>query len=156
MRCWIIIILGFFPFWAEAQLAPQNQGEQGSVVQALKIMTKVENFLQQQGSDKLQKTLLKQPQIYQYADLFPIIFNQQGKIIAHGKNAYLVGRSGILVTDVTGKQFFLLGFKALQNEEEVAVIYQWINPLTQKIEDKTLYLRKYKSWIIGVSVQGKP
>lgn len=139
--------------WAQAK--PVAGQSTGTVKQALEIINEVGSYLADRGGARLQQVISTDLDRFHHQDLFPIIFNAHGRIIAHGRNSSLVGRSALLVTDTTGKQFFLLGFEALKNATEVAVRYQWIHPYTRKKMNKTLYMRKKDQWIIAVSVQDK-
>ena len=85
-------------------------------------------------------------------DLYVVVLDFHGVMLAHGTNPGLIGKSMIDLRDVDGKQF---------TREMVAVTdaawvdYKWQNPLTKAVEAKTSYQIRVGDDLVGVGAYAR-
>ena len=75
----------------------------------------------------------------------------QGRMLAHGANPTLVGKSMIEFKDPDGKYFFK-DFISVARKGNGWVTYKWINPVTRKTEPKSSYVEMAEDFIIGCGI----
>ncbi len=75
----------------------------------------------------------------------------QGRMLAHGANTTLVGKSMIDFKDPDGKYFFK-DFISVAKKGHGWVTYKWINPVTRKTVPKSSYVEMADDIIIGCGV----
>ena len=76
-------------------------------------------------------------------DLYLTVYSMDGKCLAHGANAKMIGKNLMDLTDVDGKYFV---------KERVALVkatptgvwqdYKFTNPVSKKVEPKAMYCEK--------------
>ncbi|MDE2083199.1 MAG: cache domain-containing protein [Burkholderiales bacterium] len=76
-------------------------------------------------------------------DLYLTVYGMDGKCLAHGANAKMIGKNLMELTDVDGKYFV---------KERVALVqatptgvwqdYKFTNPVSKKVEPKAMYCEK--------------
>jgi signal transduction histidine kinase len=92
-------------------------------------------------------------------DLYVFVGDFNGKILAHGANAKLIGQSLMDIKDPSpaGKLFMVEFVDVAKNKGAGWVDYMWSNPETKKIEPKSTYIvrLKGKDLFIGCGAYGK-
>jgi len=85
-------------------------------------------------------------------DLYVVVLDFHGVMLAHGTNPGLIGKSVIDLKDVDGKPF---------NRDIIAVTdaawvdYKWQNPLTKAVEAKTSYQIRVGDDLVGVGAYAR-
>jgi len=84
--------------------------------------------------------------------LAPNVIDMQGNTLAHGDNNKLIGRQLIDLKDAGGKRF-IREFVDLANAKGNGwVDYQWANPVTGVLEEKTTYVQRVDDIVIGCGI----
>ena len=84
--------------------------------------------------------------------LAPNVIDMQGNTLAHGDNNKLIGRQLIDLKDAGGKPF-IREFVDLANAKGNGwVDYQWANPVTGVLEEKTTYVQRVDDIVIGCGI----
>jgi hypothetical protein len=84
--------------------------------------------------------------------LAPNVIDMQGNTLAHGDNSKLFGRQLIDLKDASGKPF-IREFVDLANAKGNGwVDYQWANPVTGVLEEKTTYVQRVDDIVIGCGI----
>lgn len=84
---------------------------------------------------------------FQDRDLYVFAVDMDGVTAAHGANVNLVGREIIGLRDPSGREFIR---EFLEVADTGWVDYQWQNPETGNVEDKTTYIINVGDYVIGV------
>ncbi len=80
-------------------------------------------------------------------DLYIWVGTLQAKVLAHGANTKLIGKDLYNLKDTNGKQFMKeIADKAKANGSGW-VDYNWTNPVSKKVEHKSVYFQKAKDLI---------
>ncbi|MDE2344734.1 MAG: cache domain-containing protein [Betaproteobacteria bacterium] len=85
-------------------------------------------------------------------DLYLFVYNLQGKVLAHGGNPSLVGKSMIDSRDANGKLFIKERIDIANAQGSGWQDYMFNNPESNVVESKTSYIRKVDDMIIGCGV----
>jgi cytochrome c len=88
-------------------------------------------------------------------DLYVAVFDPTGTILAHGANAALIGVNLADAKDPDGKPFAKEILKAGKEHPEGSwVDFKFTNPITKKIEPKSMFVRSVGTYTVGVGVYG--
>ncbi|MBI2419060.1 MAG: cache domain-containing protein [Ignavibacteriales bacterium] len=88
-------------------------------------------------------------------DLYIIMYDMNGKCLAQGSNAKMVGKDLIDMQDADGKYFVKERLEIIKKKGKGWQNYKWTNPTTKKIEAKTMYVEKVEDYIIGCGAYKK-
>lgn len=75
-------------------------------------------------------------------DLYIWVGTMRAKVLAHGANAKLIGKELYSLKDTDGKQFMKEIVVTAREKGSGWVDYKWTNPVSKKIEQKSVYLEK--------------
>lgn len=81
-------------------------------------------------------------------DLYIVVLNQEGVVLANGRNKALVGKSMIGVPDVDGKYFTKEMIDVANAKGGGSVEYKFTNPETKKTAQKISFFKKVKDFVI--------
>jgi cytochrome c len=111
--------------------------------EAVAMVKKGVAFIKANGVDKGYAAISEKGGQFSDRDLYLVVYGLDGKCLAHGSNAKQIGRDLIDLTDVDGKYFV---------KERVAMArstpngfwqdYKFTNPVSKKVEPKTMYCEK--------------
>lgn len=99
-------------------------------------------YLNAQGKDKALAELNKAKGVFDKGELYVFAYDLQGAIVAHPKNAKLVGKNLLDVPDSDGKFFRKEIVEVAKMKGTGWVDYKYLNPGTKKPEQKTTYVKK--------------
>jgi len=75
-------------------------------------------------------------------DLYVVCIGPDHTIIANGGFPQYVGMSADLLKDADGKSVGKAGYDLASSKGEGEIHYRWMNPMTQKMENKVTYFAK--------------
>lgn len=99
-------------------------------------------YLKANGREKALQEISKADGKWVKGELYVFAYDFQGVIVAHPKNAKLVGKNMLEVPDVDGKLFRKDIVEAAKSKGSGWVDYKYKNPESGKIEEKTTFLLK--------------
>jgi methyl-accepting chemotaxis protein len=85
-------------------------------------------------------------------DLYVVIYDMQGKNLAHGANPGNVGKDMIDAKDGAGKPYVRERIAIIQNHGGGWQDYLFLNPISKQMEEKSMYLARYDNLIVGCGV----
>jgi cytochrome c len=83
-------------------------------------------------------------------DLYVACIGPDHKITANGGFPQYVGVSADMWKDASGKSVGMAGWEAATSKGEAEVRYQWMNPMTHKMEPKITFFAKAGEDVCGV------
>jgi hypothetical protein len=129
----------FAPFaFAAGQATPDE---------AKAMAIKAAEYLKAVGPDKAFPEFDAKDGPWHDRDLYVIVQDSQGVMVAHGTMPAIIGKSMLDLKDVDGKPF---------NRETQAikdagwVEFKWQNPLTKAVEPKRQYIVRVGDYLVGV------
>jgi cytochrome c len=85
-------------------------------------------------------------------DLYVTVYDMNGKCVAHGANSKMVGKDLIEMRDPDGVYFVKERVKLANTAGKGWQDYKFTNPVTKKVEPKTMYIEKFDNYIFSCGV----
>ena len=85
-------------------------------------------------------------------DLYLFVYDTSGKVLAHGGNPALVGKSMLDAKDANGKLFIRERIEIATSQGSGWQDYMFNNPESKLVESKTSFIRKLDDMIVGCGV----
>jgi cytochrome c len=87
-------------------------------------------------------------------DLYIVVYDLKGKVLAHGANAKMIGKDLIDLRDVDGKYFVKERVEMMSKSPDAKgwQDYKFMNPTSSQIEPKSMYLQRYEDLIVGCGI----
>lgn len=137
----------FLPFAATAGQATKADAE--SIVQT------AAEFASKNGDDKLVAEVNKKDGPFNKGDLYVVVFDKTGTVLAHPVTPTLVGKNQVAVPDADGKLFRKEIVDVAEKQGTGWVDYKYKNPVNGAVEAKTSYVKKQGALIIMAGAYAK-
>lgn len=85
-------------------------------------------------------------------DLYPTVYNLDGKVLAHGQNAKMVGKELIELKDADGKAFIKERIDLALRKGKFWQDYRFTDPVSKKVLPKQMYCEKLDDAIVCAGV----
>jgi cytochrome c len=129
-----------------------HAADQGTAAEAEAMVKKAVAYVKANGPEKAAEEFTN-GKSFKDRDLYIVYTEFGGKVLAHGGNAKLVGKNLTGMKDSEGNPFFqMLLDLAKSKGKGWSGSYRFINPATQKIESKVMYLESIGDTYVGVGV----
>ena len=123
--------------------AAAHASDNATKEQAVAMVKKGIAFIKANGTEKGYAEISNKKGQFIDRDLYLVVYGLDGKCLAHGANEKQIGRELIDLKDIDGKPF-------IKERVELARAkptgfwqdYKFTNPVTKKIEPKTMYCEK--------------
>ena len=116
--------------------------------QAISLVGEAAKLVQSVGKEKAIVELNKPESRFVDGEFYVFAYDLQGVLVAHPKNAKLVGKNLLEVPDVDGKFYRKEILEQAKTKGTGWVSYKYKNPESGKVERKTTYLRKVGELIL--------
>jgi signal transduction histidine kinase len=126
--------------------------DQASGPEAEAMVKKAVAYLKANGPEKAAEEFTN-GKTFKDRDLYVVYTEFGGKVLAHGGNPKLVGKNLTGLKDSDGKPFFqMLVDLGKSKGKGWSESYRFMNPVTQKIESKVMYLESVGETYIGAGI----
>jgi cytochrome c len=139
----IVCMMISIPSWAE---------KAGTKDEAVAMIKKVIEFYKASGGEKTFEEVCNPSGQFVDRDLYVIIFDMEGKCLAHGANPKMVGRELIEHKDVDGRPYIKERIEMMKTRTSAWNDYKFRNPLNNQIEPKTSYNERYNDLVFVCGV----
>jgi cytochrome c len=99
-------------------------------------------FLKKEGKARAFETFSDPKGRFAYRDLYVMAYDMSGKCLAHGAKKERVGKNFMGEKDVDGKPFMAERFRIAREHGKGWQDYKYENPVTKKVEQKTVYFER--------------
>jgi cytochrome c len=99
-------------------------------------------FIKEQGPDKAYPEISDKAGRFIDRDLYVVVYQLDGKVLAHGANAKLIGKDLIDAQDVDGKFYVKERIELARKQPTFWQEYKFVNPVSKKIEPKQMYCER--------------
>jgi signal transduction histidine kinase len=117
--------------------------------EAKAMVEKAATYFQANGKEKALKEFNNPQGQFVKGELYVFAWDMSGTNIAHPINPKQVGVNVLDVPDVDGKYFRKEGMELVKKDGTAWVDYKFKNPKTNKVEQKTTYLKKVGDVVLG-------
>ena len=119
--------------------APAWSSEFASKDEAKAMVAKAVAFVKENGPEKAYAEFTGKSAGFIDRDLYVVVYGMDGKVLAHGANAKLVGKDMMEATDVDGKYYVKERMELAAKKADFWQDYKFVNPVTKKIEPKQMF-----------------
>lgn len=126
--------------------------EQGTAAEAEAMVRKAVAYIKANGPDKAYEEFTN-GKSFKDRDLYIIVYDLNGKNLAQGANPKLVGKDLIGLKDPDGKPLIQMFVDLAKTKGKGWVEgYKFLNPVSQKIEGKAMYLERVGDTLVGCGI----
>lgn len=126
--------------------------EKGTAPEAEAMVKKAVAYIKTNGAEKSYEEFTH-GKLFKDRDLYIIVYDLNGKNLAQGANPKLVGKDLIGLKDPDGKPLIQMFVDLAKSKGKGWVEgYKFLNPVTQKIEAKAMYLERVGDTLVGCGI----
>ena len=130
---------------ALAVLAPAHAANNATKDEAVAMVKKAVAYIKDQGADKAYQEISDRHGQFVDRDLYVVVYQLDGKVLAHGGNAKFVGKDMKDAQDVDGKFFVKERIELAQKQASFWQDYKFVNPVEKKVEPKQMYCERLEN-----------
>jgi cytochrome c len=116
-----------------------HAAEMATKPEAEAMVQKALKYLKANGKDKTYAEIDKKDGQFVDRDLYLTVYGLDGTVRAHGANAKMIGKNLMEIKDVDGKAFVKERVEMAKKKQPFWQDYKFTNPVSGKIEPKTMY-----------------
>ena len=126
----------------------------GTAAEAQAMVQKAIAHIKKVGREKAFADFDNQKGPFVDRDLYVVVYDMKGKVLAHGANEKMIGKDVIELRDNDGKYFVKERIEMMSKAPDAKgwQDYKFMNPVTRAIEPKSMYLQRYEDLIVGCGV----
>ncbi len=129
-----------------------HANEQGTAAEAEAMVRKAVAQIKANGPDKAYDEFTN-GKSFKDRDLYIIVYDLNGKNLAQGANPKLVGKDLINLKDPDGKPIIQMFVDLAKGKGKGWVEgYKFLNPVSQKMEGKAMYLERVGDTLVGCGI----
>lgn len=115
---------------------------QGTPEEATSLVKKAVSYLKANGKEKTLAEISNNKGQFVDRDLYISVYDMNGKVLAHGTNAKLIGKDVSGLKDADNKEFIKDILAQAKANGKGKSNYKWQNPVTKEIQAKSVYFEK--------------
>lgn len=142
----VVVLLG-------ASLA--RAAEFGTAAEAEAMVKKAAAYIKANGKDKGYAEISNPQGQFKDRDLYVVVYDLNGKCLAHGQNPKMAGKDLIEMKDPDGKAFVKERVELAKTKDKFWQDYKFTNPVSKKVEPKSMYMEKHGDLLIGCGIYKK-
>ncbi|HXF78238.1 MAG TPA: cache domain-containing protein [Usitatibacter sp.] len=128
--------------------------KKGTAGEAQAMVAKAIAAIKKEGRDKAFAQIDDPKGPFVDRDLYVVVYDMKGKVLAHGANAKMIGKDLIDLRDNDGKYFVKERVEMMGKGPEAKgwQDYKFMNPVSRAIEPKSMFLQRYEDLIVGCGI----
>ena len=126
--------------------------EHGTKDEAVAMVQRAITYLKQQGREKAFAEIDNRHGQFVDRDLYVVVYDMNGKNIAHGGNSKMIGKNLIDMKDVNNKPFMKERIEIIKTKGKGWQDYVFLNPSSEQMEPKSMYIEKFEDLIVGCGI----
>jgi len=138
----LISVMAFMAGLVVSAFASSSQAD------AKVLVEKAAAFVKSNGKEKALAEFNKTKGAFDKGDIYVFAYDMSATIVAHPKNAKLIGKNLLEVPDTDGKLFRKEIVEVAKTKGSGWVDYKYMNPETKKVEHKTTYVLRVEDTIV--------
>lgn len=123
--------------------------------EAVTMVKKAIDYLRQNGKEKAFADFNAPQGKFVDRELYIVVLDMNGTVLAHGTNPKLIGKSLMDIKDMHGKAFVREQVEVAKTKGSGWVDSEWVNPVSQKMEPRSTYLERSGDYFVLSGVYGK-
>ena len=141
-------------FGASHATAQDRNASKGTAVEATTMVQKAIAHIRKVGREKSFADFDNKAGPFTDRDLYVVVYDMKGKVLAHGANDKMIGKEVIELRDSDGKYFVKERVEMMSKGANAKgwQDYKFMNPVSRQIEPKSMYLRRHEDLIVGAGI----
>ncbi|RJX30959.1 MAG: HAMP domain-containing protein [Oxalobacter sp.] len=127
----------------------------GTTDEAAEMVRKAVSYLKEHGREKGFAEICNRLGRFNDRDLYVVVYDLNGRNLAHGAFPAMVGRDLIDAKDGAGKFYVRERLDIVKANEKGWQNYTFTNPVTKQMEPKAMYLERLEDYIVGCGAYTK-
>jgi cytochrome c len=132
--------------------APASAAQHGTAEEAQALVKKAVSYIKTQGKEKAFQEFGNKNGQFVDRDLYVFVYDLNGKCVAHGQNAKMVGNDLIEMKDPDGKYFVKERVEIARTKGKGWQDYKFTDPISKKVAHKSAYVERYEDVIVGSGI----
>jgi signal transduction histidine kinase len=137
-----------FAMLATASFQTYAAGDKATAAEATAMVKKGVAFVKASGKDKAYAEISNKKGQFTDRDLYLVVYGLDGTVKAHGANEKLIGKNVLDLKDIDGKPYVQERVDLAKSKGTFWQDYKFTNPLTKKIEPKSMYCEKLEDTVV--------
>jgi cytochrome c len=129
--------------------------DMGTKDEAVAMVKKAVGFIKANGAEKAYAEFSNPKGQFVDRDLYIAVYDMNGKCLAHGANAKMIGRDLLDNKDVDGKEFVKERVEMMKKQTSGWQDYKFRNPTSNQVEPKAMYVERVNDVIVGCGIYKK-
>jgi cytochrome c len=110
--------------------------------EAIAMVKKAVAFIKEQGPEKAYSEITDKAGKFHDRDLYVVVYQLDGMVLAHGSNQKFVGKDMSDAQDVDGKLYVKERVELAGKQASFWQDYKFVNPVDKKVEPKEMYCER--------------
>jgi signal transduction histidine kinase len=125
----------------------------GSADEARALVAKAIQHIDRVGADKAYEDFTAKSPDFVDRDLYVIVYDLNGRVLAHGQNAKMVGKDNLEMKDADGKAYVRERIeKSAASPAGFWQEYKWTDPVTRKLMAKSTFTVRHNNTLVSVGI----
>jgi cytochrome c len=146
IACWVMMLVTIMLG------TPAYAAEPGTADEATAMTKRAVAYIKSVGPEKAYGDINAKDPRFNDRDLYVIVYDLQGKCVAHGANAKLVGKDLMENQDADGKFYVKERVEKAKAGAPFWQDYKFTDPVTRKVEPKTTYCERLNDTAVCVGI----
>lgn len=156
-----LVLASFVIAFGAASAVAQEKGKaaaadksKGTSAEATAMVQKAVAHIKKVGRDKAFADFNNKHGAFTDRDLYVVVYDLKGKVLAHGANEKLIGKDVLELRDMDGKYFVKERVEMMSKSPDAKgwQDYKFMNPVTRQIEPKSMFLQRLDDMIVGCGI----
>jgi cytochrome c len=144
----VSLVTGMLVFAGTAAMADGGANKN----EAIAMVKKAVAFIKEQGADKAYPEFTAKDPKFIDRDLYVVVYQLDGKVLAHGSNAKFVGKDLSDAQDVDGKLYVKERVEMAAKQPTFWQDYKFVNPVSKKVEPKEMYCERVENTAVCAGI----
>ncbi len=105
-------------------------------------------YIKANGKDKGYAEIDNKQGQFTDRDLYLVVYQLDGKVLAHGANEKMIGKMLIDLKDIDGKEFVRERVELGKTKSSFWQDYKFTNPVSRKVEPKSMYCERLDNTVV--------
>jgi signal transduction histidine kinase len=132
--------------WAGAAWAGAGKDD------AIAMVKSAVTFIKDEGPAKAYPEISNKAGKFVNGDLYVVVYQLDGKVLAHGSNEKFVGKDMIDAEDVDGKLYVKERVELAGKQPSFWQDYKFVNPVSKKVEPKQMYCERLENTAVCAGI----
>jgi cytochrome c len=128
------------------------QDEYGTASEAEAMVGKAVAHIKKVGAQKAYEDFTSKAAPFVDRDLYVVVYDLEGRVVAHGQNPKMVGKDLIDLHDPDGKAFVKERVDLARTKGKFWHDYKFTDPVTKKVLPKSTYCERLESTAVCVGI----